>query len=127
MPRPGSARRRRRCSGSPAPWAWAGCPRAGWRWGWGSTPAGAGGWAGLPGVGLALGLALTTGMAWGLGAVTLRLSGPYLPLCTIAWGLSLYYLFGNMSFLGGQTGITGVPPLVLGGWSLAAPRAIGLL
>jgi len=89
--------------------------------------AGAVGMAGLPWVGLALGLALTTVLAWGLGAVTLRLSGHYLPLCTIAWGLSLYYLFGNMSFLGGQTGITGVPPLVLGGWSLAAPRAIGLL
>src|SRR6218665_2100632 len=89
--------------------------------------AGAVGMAGLPWVGLALGLALTTVMAWGLGAATLRLSGHSLPLCTIAWGLSLYYLFGNMSFLGGQTGITGVPPLVLGGWSLAAPRAIGLL
>ncbi|ABM59660.1 ABC transporter related [Verminephrobacter eiseniae EF01-2] len=89
--------------------------------------AGAVGMAGLPWVGLALGLALTTVLAWGLGAVTLRLSGHYLPLCTIAWGLSLYYLFGNMSFLGGQTGITGVPPLVLGGLSLAAPRAIGLL
>ncbi|WP_265290096.1 branched-chain amino acid ABC transporter ATP-binding protein/permease [Verminephrobacter eiseniae] len=89
--------------------------------------AGAVGMAGLPWVGLALGLALTTVMAWGLGAVTLRLSGHYLPLCTIAWGLSLYYLFGNMSFLGGQTGITSVPPLVLGGLSLAAPRAIGLL
>src|SRR6218665_55602 len=89
--------------------------------------AGAVGMAGLPWVGLALGLALTTVLAWGLGAVTLRLSGHYLPLCTIAWGLSLSYLFGNMSFLGGQTGITGVPPLVLGGLSLAAPRAIGLL
>src|SRR6218665_2747675 len=115
MPRPGSARRRRRCSGSPGAGGRAGCPWAG---------AGAGGvwW-----VGGALGLAPPAVRAWGWGAVPLGVWGHYLPLCTIAWGLSLYYLFGNMSFLGGQTGITGVPPLVLGGLSLAAPRAIGLL
>ena len=85
------------------------------------------GMAGLPWAGLALGLVLTFAVAWGLGAVTLKLSGHYLPLCTIAWGLSLYYLFGNMQFLGGQTGITGVPPLMLGEVSLASPRAIGIL
>ena len=68
---------------------------------------------------------LTFALAWVLGAVTLKLSGHYLPLCTIAWGLSLYYLFGNMEFLGGQTGITGVPALVIGGLSLASPRALG--
>ena len=45
----------------------------------------------LPWVGLALGLALTFAVAWALGSVTLKLSGHYLPLCTIAWGLSLYY------------------------------------
>ncbi len=85
------------------------------------------GMAGLPWAGLALGLMITFAVAWGLGSVTLKLSGHYLPLCTIAWGLSLYYLFGNMQFLGGQTGITGIPPLVLGGLSLASPRAIGVL
>ena len=63
--------------------------------------------AGLPWLGLALGLAITFAVAWALGAMTVKLSGHYLPLCTIAWGLSLYYLFGNMDFLGGQTGITG--------------------
>ena len=82
---------------------------------------------GLPWAGLALGLVLTGVVAWALGAVTLKLSGHYLPLCTIAWGLSLYYLFGNMQFLGGQTGITGIPPLMLGTFSLASPRAIGVL
>lgn len=44
-----------------------------------------------PWLGLLLGLALTAGLAWGLGAITLKLSGHYLPLCTIAWGLSLYF------------------------------------
>ncbi|MDH6168501.1 branched-chain amino acid transport system permease protein [Variovorax boronicumulans] len=81
----------------------------------------------LPWAGLALGLVFTFALAWALGAVTLKLQGHYLPLCTIAWGLSLYYLFGNMEFLGGQTGITGVPPLVVAGVSLATPRALGVV
>ena len=34
-----------------------------------------------------------------LGSVTLKLSGHYLPLGTIAWGISLYFLFGNVEFL----------------------------
>ncbi len=79
----------------------------------------------LPWVGLILGLSLTFIVAWAIGAVTLRLSGHYLPLCTIAWGLSLYFLFGNLDFLGGQTGITGLPPLNLFGVSMASPRALG--
>jgi len=81
----------------------------------------------LPWVGLVFGLLLTFAVAWGLGAITLKLSGHYLPLCTIAWGLSLYFLFGNLEFLGGQTGITGVPALTIGGLSLASPRALGPL
>ena len=85
------------------------------------------GMGGLPWVGLALGLVLTFVVAWGLGSVTLKLSGHYLPLCTMAWSLSLYYLFGNMQFLGGQTGITGVPPLTIVGYSLADPRVLGVL
>jgi len=79
----------------------------------------------LPWVGLVLGLVLAFLVAWGLGAITLKLSGHYLPLCTIAWGLSLYYLFGNLEFLGGQTGITGLPAITVAGWSLASPRALG--
>ena len=85
------------------------------------------GMGGLPWVGLVLGLVLTFIVAWALGSVTLKLSGHYLPLCTIAWSLSLYYLFGNMQFLGGQTGITGVPPLTIVGYSLADPRVLGVL
>ena len=79
----------------------------------------------LPWLGLLLGLVLTAAVAWGLGAITLKLSGHYLPLATIAWGLSIYFLFGNLEVLGGQTGTTGLPPLVVGSLSLAAPRALG--
>lgn len=79
----------------------------------------------VPWLGLVLGLALTFLVAWSLGAITVKLSGHYLPLCTIAWGLSLYYLFGNLQFLGGQTGITGLPALSVFGFSLASPRMLG--
>ena len=81
----------------------------------------------LPWLGLVLGLVVTGGVAWALGAVTLRLSGHYLPLATIAWGLSLYFLFGNLEFLGGHTGMGGIPALQLGPWSLASTRVLGLV
>lgn len=72
--------------------------------------------------GLLLGLVLTAAIALLLGLLTLRLSGHYLPLGTIAWGISLYYLFGNLEFLGGHTGIGGIPPLSLGGIELRDGR-----
>ncbi|PWC55923.1 hypothetical protein TSH7_29055 [Azospirillum sp. TSH7] len=71
--------------------------------------------AGSPLAGLAVGLILTLAIATVLGAVTLRLSGHYLPLGTIAWGLSLFYLFGNLEFLGGHTGLSGILALSLFG------------
>src|SRR3982074_620332 len=37
-----------------------------------------------------------------LGLVTVRLSGHYLPLGTLAWGLGLFYLFSKLEFLGGN-------------------------
>lgn len=74
--------------------------------------------AGSPWGGLILGLLLTTAIALFLGAVTLKLSGHYLPLGTIAWGISLYYLFGTMSSMGGHTGISGLPSLNFFGISL---------
>ena len=64
-----------------------------------------------PWLALVAGLALTSVVALVLGALTLRLSGHYLPLGTIAWGISLYFLFGNIEHLGGHTGITGIPSL----------------
>ncbi len=81
----------------------------------------------LPWVGLLFGLAIAFVVAWILGSITAKLQGHYLPLCTIAWGLSLYYLFGNMEFLGGQTGLRGIPPLVMGGVTLDTPRTMGVL
>jgi ABC-type branched-subunit amino acid transport system ATPase component/ABC-type branched-subunit amino acid transport system permease subunit len=61
------------------------------------------------------GLTLTFAISLFLGFISLRLSGHYLPLGTIAWGISLYYLFGNMEFLGGYTGISSLPAINLFG------------
>ncbi len=49
-----------------------------------------------------------------LGLVTVRLSGHYLPLGTLAWGLGLFYLFSKLAFLGRNDGVSGIPPLAIG-------------
>jgi ABC-type branched-subunit amino acid transport system ATPase component/ABC-type branched-subunit amino acid transport system permease subunit len=75
-------------------------------------------------LGLAGGMALTLGFAVVLGLLTLRLSGHYLPLSTIAWGISIYFLFGNMQFLGGFTGLRGIPPIELFGITFDTARSL---
>ncbi len=80
-----------------------------------------------PWLGLVAGLALTGLVAWLLGLITLRLSGHYLPLGTIAWGLSLYYLFGNLEALGEHNGIAGIEPISFFGVSLLEGRRIYFL
>ena len=80
-----------------------------------------------PWLGLLLGLALTTISALVIGWVTLRLSGHYLPLGTIAWGVSLYYLLGNIEFFGGHTGLTGIPAISIAGYPLDTGRKLYFL
>ncbi len=75
-----------------------------------------------PWLALVAGLMVTAAVAVLLGALTLRLSGHYLPLGTIAWGISLYFLFGNIEFIGGHTGITGIPPLQIAGIEVKSGR-----
>ena len=77
-----------------------------------------------PWLGLAFALALSGVSALVIGVVTLRLGGHFLPLSTIAWGLSIAIVFGNLESLGRHTGIANVPALRLGPWSLADPRAV---
>jgi branched-chain amino acid transport system permease protein len=77
-----------------------------------------------PWVGLAAGLLVTAGAAFFIGAITMRLSGHFLPLGTIAWGLSLYFLFGNLDFLGKYDGLNGVPPIEMFGITLGSGRAM---
>jgi len=80
-----------------------------------------------PWLGLCLGLALTAVSALIIGWVTLRLSGHYLPLGTIAWGVSLYYLLGNIESFGGHTGLTGIPAISIAGYSLDTGRKMYFL
>src|SRR4051812_44796055 len=81
-----------------------------------------GAWWASPWIALVAGLALTALVALALGFITLRMKGHYLPLATIAWGISLYFLFGNLDFLGGHTGMTGIPSLTLFGVDLRDER-----
>ncbi len=73
------------------------------------------------------GLALAIVAALIVGAVTLRMSGHYLPLATIAWGLALYYLMGNMEWLGKYDGLLGIPTLHFFGMDLGTGRGLHVL
>ena len=77
-----------------------------------------------PWLGLLFALSLTGLSALGIGMLTLRLGGHFLPLSTIAWGISIAMLFGNIDALGRHTGLSNIPPLFIGSWSMAGPRAI---
>jgi branched-chain amino acid transport system ATP-binding protein/branched-chain amino acid transport system permease protein len=87
-----------------------------------STTFGLSPWLGLPAALIVTGFA-----ACCLGAITVRLSGHYLPLGTLAWGISIFYIFGNSAFLGGQTGMTGIPPLKIGPLTLLSARSYYVL
>jgi branched-chain amino acid transport system permease protein len=76
-------------------------------------------WATLP-----VALVVTGAAALVLGLLTVRLSGHYLPLGTIAWGLSLYFLFGELELFHRHDGITAIPPFNLAGWDLYDSRGI---
>ncbi len=76
-------------------------------------------WATLP-----VALLITGTAALLLGLVTMRLSGHYLPLGTIAWGLSLYFLFGELDLFNRHDGINAIPPFNFAGWDLYDSRGI---
>lgn len=82
---------------------------------------------GSPWAGLVFGMLLTTAVALVLGLLTLRMSGHYLPLATIAWSLALYYLMGNLDQLGKYDGMLGVPSIELAGFSFHDERRMYLL
>ena len=70
-------------------------------------------WATLP-----IALVVTLAVGYVLGIMTLSMGGHYLPLATIAWGISLYYLMGTIESFGGFTGLTGIPPVSIFGFEL---------
>lgn len=77
-----------------------------------------------PWLALIVGVVITALVALVLGLVTMRLSGHFLPLGTIAWGLALFFLFGNLDMLGKYDGINGIPVLNVLGIDLESGRHI---
>jgi ABC-type branched-subunit amino acid transport system ATPase component/ABC-type branched-subunit amino acid transport system permease subunit len=73
---------------------------------------------------LPLSLIVSGALAVALGLITVRLSGHYLPLGTIAWGLGLFYLFSKLEFLGRNDGISRIPPLQIGSLRMLDPDTI---
>ncbi len=73
---------------------------------------------------LFVGVALAVVAAVVVGAITLRMSGHYLPLATIAWGLVLYYSMGNADALGKYDGLLGIPSLHAFGVDLGTGRGL---
>jgi len=59
-----------------------------------------------------------------IGALTLRMSGQFLVLATLAWGISIFYLAGALPMFGGQNGLSGIPPLAVGPLVLATDRGM---
>jgi ABC-type branched-subunit amino acid transport system permease subunit len=84
-----------------------------------STAYGVSPWLTLP-----LSLLVSGVFAVALGVITVRLSGHYLPLGTIAWGLGLFYLFSKLELLGRNDGISGIPPLQIGSLKMLDPDTI---
>jgi branched-chain amino acid transport system permease protein len=72
--------------------------------------------------GLFAGLAVTGTIAWLLGLITARLSGHFLALVSVAWGISFFSLFGTLPLLHGFNGIGDIPPLRVGPLSAENPR-----
>jgi branched-chain amino acid transport system permease protein len=72
-----------------------------------------------PLLGLLLAIGLTCGVATLLGLITLRLKGHFLSLSTIAWGLAIAFLFGNVDGLGNFNGIASIPPIAIGSVQLS--------
>ncbi|MTV35995.1 branched-chain amino acid ABC transporter ATP-binding protein/permease [Duganella radicis] len=75
-----------------------------------------------PWFGLLAGVVITAAAALLIGMITMPLSGHYLPLGTIAWGLSLFFLFGNLDFLGRYDGINSIPEIPVFGYAIASGR-----
>ncbi|KAI1696615.1 branched-chain amino acid transport system / permease component domain-containing protein [Ditylenchus destructor] len=77
-----------------------------------------------PWLGLIVGMGVTLVISLVLALITLRMSGHYLPLATIAWALSLNFTIANLDVLGKYDGLLGVPAIELFGLNLADGRAI---
>ncbi|PTW56620.1 branched-chain amino acid transport system permease protein [Breoghania corrubedonensis] len=67
-----------------------------------------------PWAGLVLAIVLSGAVAAALGAITLKLQGHFLSISTVAWGIAIYFTFGNIEGLGRNSGIASIPPISVG-------------
>ncbi len=74
-------------------------------------------WLTLPAV-----IVVSGALALLIGLVLLRLSSHYLAVGTLAWSVSLFYIFANTDFFGRNDGIGSIPPLSVGGFALIDNR-----
>ncbi len=75
-------------------------------------------WLALPAA-----LALAGAVAWVVGLPTLRLSGYYLGMGTLGFGMIVFIVFREWSALtGGASGLVGIAPLSIGPLALGEPR-----
>jgi len=83
------------------------------------------GWS--PWLSLPAALLVAACSAYVLGWLTISLSGHYLVLGTMAWGISLYSLFGNLQGLGGHNGLGNIPTLAVPGFAPGAQHGFYVL
>ena len=77
-----------------------------------------------PWLSLPVSLLVTGFSALILGLLTVRLAGHYLPLGTLAWALSIYFLFKNSDFLGRNDGVPNLPAPSIAGFALSTPLSM---
>jgi ABC-type branched-subunit amino acid transport system ATPase component/ABC-type branched-subunit amino acid transport system permease subunit len=73
-------------------------------------------------LGLLCAVAVSALVAAAIGAITVRMSGHYLALATLCFGISFYHLVGNSEMLGLFNGLTGIPPVTIAGFDLRSER-----
>lgn len=77
-----------------------------------------------PWLGLVFALTVTGTSALVIGMLTLRLGGHYLPISTIAWGVSVPQILSNVDALGRHTGLGNIKAVELAGFSFASSGAM---
>ncbi|MFW5838276.1 MAG: branched-chain amino acid ABC transporter permease [Desulfovibrionaceae bacterium] len=76
-------------------------------------------WAMPVWAGLLFGVALAAAVAWILGIPALKLSGHYLAMATLGFGIIVYILLNEtVELTGGPSGFIGIPVLDLFGWEI---------
>ena len=76
-----------------------------------------------PWLALAAALVLVAAVAWLVGLPTLRLSGYYLGMGTLGFGMIVFIVFREWgSLTGGASGFVGIPPLAVWGIDLGDPQ-----